>query len=243
MATEKATPAWRGFGGENKNGSHAGCRERENQSRGGRASAFALGLALGLLVFLVVAFFFVVILILVVVIVAEVVIVVVLVALLLLAVLAFLVGVFLVLVPLERLVILQFLLFLFVEFGEIVVLFIFVIMLLGPSATSGADARGALARYSGAGLFLATALAAIVLLGRLSVWKSTRFPRPTAGLGSVEAIGKALFGEGLVVFELSGALLLVAVVGAVAVARGRQVDPTLIVEKKDASKADAEAAR
>jgi len=128
--------------------------------------------------------------------------------------------------------------------GAVVVLFIFVIMLLGPSATSGADARGAIARYSGAGLFLAVALAAITLLGRLSVWKSTRFPRPTAGLGSVEAIGKALFGEGLVVFELWGALLLVAVVGAVAVARGRQPDPTLAVEradKKEPSKAEAEA--
>ena len=37
----------------------------------------------------------------------------------------------------------------------------------------------------------------------------------------------------LVPFELSGALLLVAVVGAVAVARGKQPDPTMLSAHRD----------
>jgi NADH-quinone oxidoreductase subunit J len=39
--------------------------------------------------------------------------------------------------------------------------------------------------------------------------------------GSVDAVGRILFTQGLVPFELSSALLMVAVVGAVPVARGR----------------------
>jgi hypothetical protein len=40
--------------------------------------------------------------------------------------------------------------------------------------------------------------------------------------GGIDAFAKALFGEALVPFELSSALLMVAVIGAVAVARGEQ---------------------
>jgi NADH-quinone oxidoreductase subunit J len=115
--------------------------------------------------------------------------------------------------------------------GAVVVLFLFVIMLLGPSATSGSDTRGAFARYAGAGVFLATALGALVLLQRLGSWTTMRFAKAPKNLGTIEALGRELFTDGVVVFELSGALLLVAVVGAVAVARGKQVDPTVTVEK------------
>jgi NADH-quinone oxidoreductase subunit J len=112
--------------------------------------------------------------------------------------------------------------------GAVVVLFLFVIMLLGPSATSPKDARTAVPRYIGAGVFLIAASAAIVLLARSSKGGVTTFGKASPALGTIEGIGSELFRQGIIPFELSGALLLVAVVGAVAVARGRQVDPTLL---------------
>lgn len=112
--------------------------------------------------------------------------------------------------------------------GAVVVLFIFVIMLLGPSSTSPRDARTAIPRYLGAGVFLATAIGALVTFLRVSAGVATTMPAPPLGLGSIEGIGRELFTAELVPFELSGALLLVAVVGAVAVARGKQADPTLL---------------
>ncbi len=131
--------------------------------------------------------------------------------------------------------------------GAVVILFIFVIMLLGPSATSGRDTRGWVARYIGAGVFIAAAIGAVVLVAGAPSNKpalpqpalakgqdaatpqgaGTPFPAAPKSLGTVEGVGKELFSADLTPFELSSALLLVAVVGAVAVARGRQPDPTL----------------
>jgi NADH-quinone oxidoreductase subunit J len=46
---------------------------------------------------------------------------------------------------------------------------------------------------------------------------------PTAeDFGGIDAFGRVLFSDGLAPFELSSALLMVAVIGAVAVARGNQ---------------------
>jgi NADH-quinone oxidoreductase subunit J len=42
--------------------------------------------------------------------------------------------------------------------------------------------------------------------------------------GGIDAFGRILFNQALVPFELSSALLMVAVVGAIAVARGKQPD-------------------
>jgi NADH-quinone oxidoreductase subunit J len=52
--------------------------------------------------------------------------------------------------------------------------------------------------------------------------------------GTIDAMGKLLFSAGVVPFELSSALLLVAIVGAVAVARGRNApqDPKKTTEAK-----------
>jgi len=110
--------------------------------------------------------------------------------------------------------------------GAIVVLFLFVIMLLGPQATTSAGAAGTkLSRYFGAGVFLLGAAGAMSL-----VWRTrgeiVALPKAPASLGTIEGIGRELFTTHIVPFELSGALLLIAVVGAVAVARGKQPDPT-----------------
>jgi NADH-quinone oxidoreductase subunit J len=112
--------------------------------------------------------------------------------------------------------------------GAVVVLFLFVIMLLGPSATSPRDTKTAIPRYIAAGVFLVASGSAILLLARVGKGELTTLGNAPKALGSIEGLGHELFRQGIIPFELSGALLLVAVVGAVAVARGKQVDPTLL---------------
>ncbi|WP_437767072.1 NADH-quinone oxidoreductase subunit J [Sorangium sp. So ce281] len=112
--------------------------------------------------------------------------------------------------------------------GAVVILFLFVIMLLGPSATSPRDARTAVPRYVGAGVLGASSIGALALVASASKPGVVAVPAAPESLGTIEALGHELFTKGIVPFELSGALLLVAVIGAVAVARGKQVDPTLL---------------
>ncbi len=104
--------------------------------------------------------------------------------------------------------------------GAIVVLFLFVIMLLGPTSVSPRDKRGLVGRAVGGGTFAFSVLAAILLSA--SHVRVAPFVDLDADFGSLDAFGRSLFSDGLVPFELSSALLMVAVVGAVAVARGRQ---------------------
>ncbi|MCL2723738.1 MAG: NADH-quinone oxidoreductase subunit J [Polyangiaceae bacterium] len=110
--------------------------------------------------------------------------------------------------------------------GAIVVLFIFVIMLLGPSATAPRDARGRVPRTIGAVLFVALGLTAMALVIRTAPPlpaspKARLLADVPADFGSIEKFGSVLFGPALVPFELSSALIMVAIIGAVAVARGR----------------------
>jgi NADH-quinone oxidoreductase subunit J len=105
--------------------------------------------------------------------------------------------------------------------GAIVVLFLFVIMLLGPSVATVDDRRGVVLRaISGTG-FAVFGLAAIALTAH-----ATRLGLPMqlvdSSFGGIDSFGGVLFSDALAPFELSSALLIVAVVGAVAVARGRQ---------------------
>jgi NADH-quinone oxidoreductase subunit J len=104
--------------------------------------------------------------------------------------------------------------------GAIVVLFLFVIMLLGPSAETPRDRRGRIMRGLGAVVFGVFMIGILVPIAS-SAHKHGR-AIPEADFGSIDSFGWSLFHEGLVPFELSSALLLVAVLGAVAVARGRQ---------------------
>jgi NADH-quinone oxidoreductase subunit J len=104
--------------------------------------------------------------------------------------------------------------------GAIVVLFLFVIMLLGPSAETPRDRRGRWTRGFGAVVFALFALGILLPLKASSQAHGRGIPE--ADFGSIDAFGWSLFHDGLVPFELSSALLMVAVLGAVAVARGRQ---------------------
>jgi NADH-quinone oxidoreductase subunit J len=118
--------------------------------------------------------------------------------------------------------------------GAVVVLFLFVIMLLGPSSMSSRDTHTWSARYLGAAVFLAASAGVAVLLAR-AAGPRTELARAPVSLGTIEGLGRELFTTDLAPFEISSALLLVAVVGAVAVARGRQADPTLLPEKHEAA--------
>jgi NADH-quinone oxidoreductase subunit J len=108
--------------------------------------------------------------------------------------------------------------------GAVVVLFVFVIMLLGPDAedTPVQPSRAKASRLlAGALLLLLTAGAGVLLFG--SEAQPTVFPVTRPEHGSVEAVGQLIFTRGLVPFELATALLIVAVIGAIAVARSRHV--------------------
>jgi NADH-quinone oxidoreductase subunit J len=108
--------------------------------------------------------------------------------------------------------------------GAIVILFLFVIMLLGPSAQTPGDRRGLGARVFGGGLFAVAGLATIGLATRAMLLDRhpLTMPGPDASFGGIDAFGSVLFADALAPFEISSALLMVAVVGAIAVARGRQ---------------------
>jgi NADH-quinone oxidoreductase subunit J len=105
--------------------------------------------------------------------------------------------------------------------GAVVVLFVFVIMLLGADAAPLREDKSRAAKYVSGVLLSLMALGAIVAL-LPSAGSATRFAPVSPEHGTVEAVGKMLFTDAIVPFELSTALLIVAVVGAIAVARGKQ---------------------
>ena len=121
--------------------------------------------------------------------------------------------------------------------GAVVVLFVFVIMLLGPDANLVGTTPGK-ARFSRAvSAIFVIVIAIAAIFGLSSGWGG---PTPLGPVnsdhGSVEAVGGMLFHAGTVPFELATALLIVAVVGAIAVARTR-------AHKRPAPPADNETKR
>jgi NADH-quinone oxidoreductase subunit J len=101
--------------------------------------------------------------------------------------------------------------------GAIMVLFIFAIMLLIPDKVeTSADPRGRQRRLA---LPLAAALGAMVVLviGRIGI---ARDPVP-GGDGGIGTIGRLLFTDYLFPFEVTGILLLAALVGALTLTKRR----------------------
>jgi NADH-quinone oxidoreductase subunit J len=101
--------------------------------------------------------------------------------------------------------------------GAIVVLFLFVIMLLNLQAETRAMARPALVSAALAG---GLALAALLVSGLHRVGSPPSATLPP-GYGETAALAARLFTAYLLPFELTSVLLLVAVVGAVALAQKR----------------------
>jgi len=115
--------------------------------------------------------------------------------------------------------------------GAVVVLFVFVILLLGADAHDPTGpGKAKLVRVAG-GVLLS---ASVGVAGYLVAPELAEHPMPfvaaPAGHGSVAAVGSLLFTEGLVPFELATALLIVAVVGAIALARGRSENKAVVAE-------------
>lgn len=112
--------------------------------------------------------------------------------------------------------------------GAIMVLFTFVIMLLNLQDRELGEARGPVAKSVAVGVMTFLAVWVIMTAQSAVVGNFLTEPTrtPTAGAlpatyGGVAGVGGALFRDYLLPFELVSVLLLVAIVGAVAVAKKR----------------------
>lgn len=107
--------------------------------------------------------------------------------------------------------------------GAVVVLFVFAILLLGADAIDPPGiGKAQIARIIGGLTALGVAITALFFTYPEAKNHPLTFPAVAADHGTVARIGKQLFTEAVVPFELTTALLIVAVVGAIAVARGVQ---------------------
>jgi NADH-quinone oxidoreductase subunit J len=98
--------------------------------------------------------------------------------------------------------------------GAVVVLFVFVIILINVPVTLLPRERTTTTRVLGvfaAGLFI---LESAVLVRRYSMPVG-----PAVEVGTVEVVGRALFIDYLLAFEITSVLLLAAVIGAIALAK------------------------
>ena len=109
--------------------------------------------------------------------------------------------------------------------GAVVVLFVFVIMLLGPDAGAVPPGlpKGRLSRTL-AGLLVGVLFVAGAVLTFQARPLVTPFAPVQPEHGSVELVGRELFTKAVVPFELASALLIVAVVGAIGVARSAHTE-------------------
>ena len=105
--------------------------------------------------------------------------------------------------------------------GAIMVLFLFVIMLLSLTHVGDVTPRFAFHQWVG-GLAAVGVLAALVLaLGRWHETGGVRARESLARFGTLEQVGGLLYARWLLPFEAVSLLLLVAMVGAVVVAKPR----------------------
>jgi NADH-quinone oxidoreductase subunit J len=111
--------------------------------------------------------------------------------------------------------------------GAVVVLFVFVIMLIGPAEEAQAgEVRGPVARALSVCLMAAVGVSVAAGVGHVmpEAPKLAGCPEGVAEcgqFGGVRAIASVLYKDAAVPFELISILLLVAVLGAIAVARSR----------------------
>ena len=132
--------------------------------------------------------------------------------------------------------------------GAVVVLFIFVVMLIGPAAEVRGQGEGLVGRTLAIAIMaMVTGTIAFSLVDAAGNWYAlARHPE----FGTVEALGAELYARALVPFEIVSVTLLVAIVGAVAIARHRtgvelkeaKAVHAKAVEVREQAKADAKAA-
>lgn len=110
--------------------------------------------------------------------------------------------------------------------GAVVVLFVFVIMLIGPGALSSRpDERGVSIKIVGAATIAIVAGTIAFQLGAIdgghvAIVSCAEGASGCIEFGGVEALSQALFVDAAVPFELVSILLLIAIIVAIAVARG-----------------------
>ncbi|MDD3579967.1 MAG: NADH-quinone oxidoreductase subunit J [Desulfobacca sp.] len=103
--------------------------------------------------------------------------------------------------------------------GAIMVLFLFVIMLLNlRQPEEGGEKQHLAQKISGAALAGVTALLVIYTCTRINLGPAKEM---VPGFGSTEAVARSLFTDYLLPFEVTSVLLLVALIGAVILARAR----------------------
>jgi NADH-quinone oxidoreductase subunit J len=105
--------------------------------------------------------------------------------------------------------------------GAIMVLFVFVVMLLDLRVEETAPGGRIQSALAGLGGLLLVAVLWIAMWGRSSASNSYTGGF-WAGFGTVEDVGRLLFGEYVFAFEAASVLLVVAMIGAVILARREQ---------------------
>jgi len=98
--------------------------------------------------------------------------------------------------------------------GAVVVLFVFVIMLINVP-----EEKLPVERVTGMRLLGAVAAGFLVLETAVVARRLGMPAAPAAEVGSVQAVGRALFTDYLFAFEITSILLLAAVIGAIALAK------------------------
>jgi NADH-quinone oxidoreductase subunit J len=133
--------------------------------------------------------------------------------------------------------------------GAVVVLFVFVIMLIGPAVPEQPTTRGLVLKSVAASLMgmLTLAIAAVVI-GAAPERPIIEACKPGQGaecgqFGGVEGFALHLFEQAVVPFELVSILLTVAIIGAIAVARGRTAAEVEAARTRLAEKAASDAAK
>jgi NADH-quinone oxidoreductase subunit J len=109
--------------------------------------------------------------------------------------------------------------------GAIVVLFLFVIMLIGVDRSDNLridPLAGQKAAAAIASVVLGLGLAGVVLLGKVTGEPGAVAPN-VEGEPNTEAVGRVLFTDHLLAFEITSILLIIGVVGAVTLARHRNI--------------------
>jgi NADH-quinone oxidoreductase subunit J len=99
--------------------------------------------------------------------------------------------------------------------GAIVVLFVFVVMLIGPGAEVG-PIEGRVASRT---LSIALTVAVVLAVSTSVAYFDAPWKEVSAEFGTVEGLGMAIYKQALVPFEVVSITLLVAIIGAIAVAR------------------------
>ena len=108
--------------------------------------------------------------------------------------------------------------------GAVMTLFLFVVMMLNLESVRFRDS---VARYTPLAVLMAAGVFALLMLAiRPSYFGLAAFPAPPslpASYSSVKALGAVLYTKYFLAFELSGIILLVAIIAAIALAfRGKQ---------------------